>query len=95
MPAGCRAMLAALAGCPDGGAAPAPELRITEPTGPKVAALVQAVTSRLSRLGDLATELDGLRLAFPALTDVACSAGEGGQAEALLHGQMGLHSTFA
>lgn len=77
VPAGCRSLLAALAGCPDGGAAPAPELRVAEPTGPKVAALVQAVTARLSRLADLAAELDGLRPAFPALTDVACSAGEG------------------
>ncbi len=75
-PAGCRALLAALAGCPDGSSAPAPELRVVEPTGAKVAALVQAITARLSRLADLAAELDGLRLAFPALTDVACSAGK-------------------
>lgn len=75
MPADCRTLLAALAGCPEDGAAPAPELRVAEPTGPKVAALVQATTARLSRLGDLAAELDGLRLAFPALTDVACSPG--------------------
>ena len=78
VPADCRALLSALAGCPEDGAGPAPELRVAEPTGPKVAALVQATTARLSRLGDLAAELDGLRLVFPSLTDVSCSAGEEG-----------------
>lgn len=73
MPASSRALLAALAGCPAEGAAA--EVRVTEASGAKVATLVQATTSRLSRVADLAAELDGLRLAFPALTDATCSPG--------------------
>ncbi|EFN59398.1 hypothetical protein CHLNCDRAFT_56732 [Chlorella variabilis] len=70
-PADRRALLAALAGCPEGAAAAA-EVQVSEPSAAKVAALVQATTARLSRVADLADELDGLRLAFPALCDVAC-----------------------
>jgi hypothetical protein len=46
VPADRRALLAALAGCPEGAAAPA-ELQMSEPSGAKVAALVQATTARL------------------------------------------------
>ncbi|KAL4430905.1 hypothetical protein ABPG75_006161 [Micractinium tetrahymenae] len=70
VPADQQALLAALAGCAEGSA----ELPVADAKGPTVAALVQATTARLSRVADLAGELDGLRLAFPALTEVACTA---------------------
>lgn len=76
MPADCRALLAALAGCPVGDSTVPAEVQVAEAGAATVAALVQATTARLSRVADLAAELDGLRLAFSALTDVACSPGE-------------------
>lgn len=45
-PADRRALLAALAGCPEGAAAAA-EVQVSEPSAAKVAALVQATTARL------------------------------------------------
>lgn len=44
MPADQRALLAALAGCTDGAAA---EVRVSDVSGARVAALVQAITTRL------------------------------------------------
>lgn len=49
---------------------------MAEASGAAVAALVQATTARLARVADLAAELDGLRLAFPALMDATCGPGE-------------------